>query len=268
MYLSRWGLTSSPFATGGTFFHESVTHEEALARLHFLVDQQRRIGLLLGESGTGKSLLLDVLARQLRADGALVLQANLVGIDVQELLWQLCSQGGVNPNVESTPFWLWRAVLDLLVENRYQRRSTVLLLDDAGEGSPEVLQLISKLVLSDTAPDSRLTIVLATQKRRIGELGRRLLELAELRIEIEAWDLAEVRAYLKSALAHHGCHTQIFIHEAITRLHQLSTGIPRRAKQLADLALVAAAAHDLDLIDAEIIDGVFQELGLVTTVPR
>lgn len=268
MYLSRWGLTSSPFGTSCSYFYESVTHEESLARLHFLVDQRRRVGLLLGDSGTGKSLLLNVLAGQLRAGGAQVLQANLLGIGPHELLWQLASQAGINPRVESSLFVLWRMVADLLVEDRYQQRSTVLLLDDAEEASPEVLQYVTKLVLADHSPDSRLTIVLTTQKRRIAELGRRLLELAELRIDVEPWDGFELRGYLKAALAKYGCRQPLFSDDAVNSLHRLSGGVPRRVKQLADLALVAAAGHELDRIDSEVISGVFQELGLVTALPR
>ena len=59
MYQSHWGLRESPFRDGPDpqSFYQSPTHEEALARLHFLVEQHRRLGLLLGPEGSGKSLL-------------------------------------------------------------------------------------------------------------------------------------------------------------------------------------------------------------------
>ena len=66
MYASHWGLRESPFRNclDPHCFYQSPTHEEALARLHFLVEQHRRLGLLLGPDGSGKSLLLEVFAAQ------------------------------------------------------------------------------------------------------------------------------------------------------------------------------------------------------------
>lgn len=43
MYQAHWGLRESPFRglLDPKFFYQSPTHEEALARLHFLVEQRR-----------------------------------------------------------------------------------------------------------------------------------------------------------------------------------------------------------------------------------
>jgi len=62
MYQTHWGLQESPFrgCLDPKSFYQSPTHEEALARLHFLVEHGRRLGLLTGPSGSGKSLLLEV----------------------------------------------------------------------------------------------------------------------------------------------------------------------------------------------------------------
>ena len=67
-----WGLRESPFreALDWRRFYSSPMHEEALARLEFLVADRRRLGLLLGAPGCGKSLVLEVFARRLRREGA------------------------------------------------------------------------------------------------------------------------------------------------------------------------------------------------------
>ena len=58
MYESHWGLSESPFASRPStkWFHESPVHDEALARLFYLIEQRRGFGLLSGSSGTGKTL--------------------------------------------------------------------------------------------------------------------------------------------------------------------------------------------------------------------
>ena len=57
MYQAYWGLVESPFRGGldPRFYHEGPTQEEAIARLHFLVDGGRPLGLLLGSTGCGKN---------------------------------------------------------------------------------------------------------------------------------------------------------------------------------------------------------------------
>ena len=98
MYQSHWGLRESPFheAVDPQVFYQSPTHEEALARLHFLVEQHRRLGLLLGPEGSGKSLLLEILAAELRRHGPVVARVNLTGISGDEMLWSLAAQFGRN----------------------------------------------------------------------------------------------------------------------------------------------------------------------------
>src|SRR5260370_40516061 len=99
-YRAHWGLTEAPFrgAFDARFFYESPTHEEALARLQFLVEERQRLGLLLGETGTGKSMLLEVFARNLRRNGSQVANISLAGADLREFLWLIAAELGLNPS--------------------------------------------------------------------------------------------------------------------------------------------------------------------------
>ena len=267
MYQAHWGLRESPFRGGldPRFFHVSPTHEEALARLHFLVEERRGLGLLLGQAGAGKSLGLEVFAEQLRQDGRQVAGLSLVGIDPRELLWQLACELGLNPCAGIQPPILWQAIADRVAENRMQRISTVLLLDDADEAGRDVLAQTARLVQCDLSAEATLTVVLSAQPDRLSRLGMRLLELAELRIDLEPWELADTIAFVQSALARCGSESNVFAADALSRLHLLGGGIPRRIKQLADLALLAGAGMQIDRIDADTIESVFQELGVVST---
>jgi general secretion pathway protein A len=269
MYLAYWGLGQSPFR--GTLdprsFHQGPPQEEALARLHFLVDQQRTLGLLLGESGSGKSLLLERFARELGVVNRQTAVVSLVGADRHEFLWLLAGKLGVELVSAAGEFALARAVEDHLVANRYQQLSTILLLDDADEARGDVLDEIARLAQLNQASDARLTIVLAARPREARRLGARLLELSELRVDLDGWDADETAAFVKSSLAAAGRSTPIFNETALARLHVLSEGLPRRIKQLADLALLAGAGANLAQIDAELVDAVCRELGVVVTTP-
>lgn len=265
MYQSHWGLDETPFHTqfDPRFFYHSPTHEEALARLHFLVEYRRRLGLVIGPQGSGKSLLLDVFAVELRREGLPVARVNLLGVDRIEMLWLLATELGVNPSNEALPPMLWRSVTDRITEHRYQRVETVLLFDEADRATEEVLSQVSRLAQFDSSPEARVTIVLAGCPERIPRLGTSLLERVELRIDVAPWEPTDTEGYVRASLERAGRKAPVFDLPAIERLHELAEGIPRRITQLADLALLAGAGRNLQQIDAETIESVYNELGVV-----
>jgi general secretion pathway protein A len=265
MYHSHWGLDETPFRTrlDPRFFHQSPTHEEALARLHFLIDYGRRLGLLIGPKGSGKSLLLEVFAGELRGRGLPVAKVNLLGIDHHEMMWLLACDLGLNPCGAPPSPSLWRLVTDRITEYRYQQLDTVILFDDANRATDETLTQVARLVQFDCSPEARLTVVLAGSPERIRRLGDPLLERAELRIDVDPWEPADTEDYVKASLARAGRQAPVFDLAAVQRLHQLGEGIPRRINQLADLALLAGAGQNLDQIDEATVESVYRELGVI-----
>jgi len=89
-----------------------------------------------------------------------------------------------------------------------------------------------------------------------------LSDLADLRIELTAWDVDETEGYLRTSLKQAGCGNEVFEPQAVARLQELSGGIPRRISQLADLALLAGAGQSLQQIDTEVVESVYRELGV------
>lgn len=265
MYLAYWGLGHSPFkgSLDPRTFHQGPAQEEALARLHFLVDQQRTLGLLSGASGSGKSLLLEVLVKELGVVGRQSALVNLLGIGRHELLGLVAGQLGIDMISPRDDFSLCRAIEDQLLANRYQQISTILLLDDADEAAPDALDEIARLAGLNQARDARLTMVVAARPESVGRLGTRLLELSELRVDLEGWDADDTAAFIKKSLAAAGRSTPIFTEAAVRRLHALAGGLPRPIKQLADLSLLAGAGANLTHVEPELVDSAFHELGVV-----
>jgi len=265
MYRSHWGLRDMPFngLVDPRFFFPSPTHEEALARLHFLVGNHRRLGLVIGAAGCGKSLVLEVFAGQLRRSGRAVAKLNLLGLDATEMLWQIAVDFGSNPPPSASPISLWRNLDDRLLEHHFRQLDTVILLDNAEQACRGALPHIARLAGNDSSSGTRLTVVLTVEKSSVGDLGNRLLEMADLRIDLEPWSQEDVEGFLTSSLARAGRKKKIFTEEAVAKLHDLSGGVARRVGQIADLALLAGAGAELTKIDAEMVHSVQQELGAV-----
>jgi general secretion pathway protein A len=249
-------------------FYQSPTHEEALARLHFLADEHRRLGLLMGPAGSGKSLVLQVFAAELcghhakRGRGSAVARLNLVGMEPAEVLTSLAVQLGSGLEGGESPAVAWRALEDRLATARYEELAVVVLLDDADQADRAVLPHLLRLAKSDESPESRLTLILAGRREGLGRLGAALLDLAELRIDIQPWAPGDTQNFLARSLTQAGRSGRVFQEPAVARLHELSHGIPRYVRQLADLALAAGAGQRLPEIDREVIDAVYQELSL------
>ncbi len=262
MYQSHWGLEQSPFRSclDPRFFYPSPTHDEALARLHFLVEQRHRLGLLLGPGGSGKSLLLEVFARQCAVGGCAVAKVNLLGVEPDELLAQLACQLNRDCSATQPIAALWRILTDRLAELRYEQRPAVLLFDDAECAHPTTSDMLVRIAQYDPSPDARLTLALATEQAHVRSLGHRLLDLAELRIDVEPWAQGDTGEFLTASLRKAGCQADVFNEPAVSRLHELAGGLPRRIARLADLALAAGAGAELQQIGADVIDSVHNEL--------
>jgi general secretion pathway protein A len=259
MYQAYWGLKESPFspAAGRDLVEHSPLHAEALARLAFLVENRSQLGLLVGPAGSGKSLVLSQFARHQRTAGAAVALASAAGVAPRELLFEVASQWGVNPPEAAETGRLWRLASDRLAELRLEQVPAVLILDDVDAAQADALALVQRLL---RIADVEITVIAAARELAASRLAAWLQDQAELRIELSLWNEDETRSYLKQTLARAGRQQPAFADRAVARLFQLSAGVPRRVNQLAQLALVAGAGHNLAQIDEQTVLAVHEEL--------
>ena len=149
---------------------------------------------------------------------------------------------------------LHRQLADRLHENSLQGRQTVVALDDLDQVGPDLLNLVQRLLRTDAAHAGWLTIIASANTSQLGRLGKGLLELADLRIDLEPWDELDTIGYLQLAQFEAGAERPLFDDQAMTELHRASGGVPRRVNRLAEFALLAGAEHSQEIIDAAAIE--------------
>lgn len=262
MGLEHWGLERTPFDAAGSIdqFYPSAGHEEALARLEYLVDARRRLGVLLGESGVGKSLTLRVAELRLVRKAAAVVSVDATGLTTREFLWQVAAGLGTAPAQEADVVRLWRLVADRVVENRLQQVATVLLVDAVGQAGPDVFTQLVRLARLDPSPAARWTMVLAAEPAQAARWSETIRELVDLRIDLRPWSEEDTIGYVQTALVDAGRLDPVFDDDALLTIHELTGGVPRRVARLAEFALLAGAATANERINAETVHAAYDEL--------
>ncbi|MCZ6619401.1 MAG: AAA family ATPase [Gammaproteobacteria bacterium] len=246
MYNEHFHFSREPFsiAPDPRFLYLSEVHSEALAHLMYGFANSGFV-LVTGEVGTGKTTLLRNLIRQTPPDldVAFILNPRLT---VKELLETICEELGINH--EPGSMQTVKQYIDLLnkhlLRSYSEGRSTVLIIDEAQNLAPAVLEQIRLLTNLETDERKLLRIILLGQP----ELGK-LLERQELRqlaqritarYHLESLGREDFFAYVAHRLTTAGGDPHIFDKGALRKLYRISRGIPRVINVLADRALLGA----------------------------
>ncbi len=268
-YLTYWRLSRSPFSLRHPTrdFFVSGAIADAIARVDFLVQHGRRLGLLFGPRGVGKSSFFNYLvercARFPKQFAGIVdfagTNPGLLAKRFRDVLrGEPTPESWSMPNRFAETSSLGRTIHEideLILANNTLGRQPILLLDNLDQADEDVFQTLSILL---KRPGIWSAIV-SVDESQLVEIPRKLLEECEVRVDLPAWDLGLTAEYLENALAKGGARDDVFTAQGITRLHELGDGVPKRMFQLADGALAIAAEKGVETVDADLIDQVCED---------
>lgn len=261
-YSGYWGMSASPFAQGASATTSPLL-DEALARLTFLADERRPLGILVGQAGTGKTTLLKLFGARLAKRGVFVHRDSLLGRQSYELLWEIGNRLGARPLPGEPLLAIWNALENRLTELALDEVRLTLLLDDVDGAMGDAVTQITRLFnLAERFP-RLLTLVLVSTPESLNRLGPRLLEQAHLRVDLGPWTLDESEEFLNRAFLQAGRSENPFEPPAIERLHYLANGMPGHIRRIADLALMVAANEKRQSVNETLIEVLFEEFGQV-----
>lgn len=271
MYEAHFGFSSRPFSATPCADHyfPAAVIEAARQSLERALRQATGLGLVVGASGVGKTMLASVLAEQL-GDAFAVVLLSCGRLGTRRALLQAILHGLGQPYRGMDEGELRLAMIDHLRDD--DQRGLALLVD---EGNSMPMRLLEEL---------RLITNLAVQGRplvRLVLLGSAALEerLATARMEsfnqrlvarcyLEPFNQTETGAYILARLSAAGSGDSlqsVITPEARKAVFEATDGIPRLVNQICDHALLWACCQGRPQVDGKIVKEAWADLQQLPT---
>ena len=264
MYTKFYNLKEKPFnlTPDPRFLYLGEIHREALAHLVYAVRERKGFMVMTGEVGTGKTTLIHALLRGLDANTKTVFIFNPM-LEAKDFFKFICFDLGIQSKDQTKGDCLLE-IYQFLVEAYRNKRPVVLIIDEAHNLNPSLLEEIRLLSNFETAKDKLIQIILVGQPELNVTLN--LPECRQLKQRISLWfyinplNQKETDAYIRSRLRKAGLETPCFKQKAIDKIVKYSKGIPRLINILCDNSLTIGYATDKKKIDEKIVEEAIDDL--------
>lgn len=265
MYTEYYGLTERPFALlpDPRFLYLSGSHREALAHLLYGIESGEGFIEVVGQVGTGKTTLCRTLLGRIAAEAEIAYIFN-PSSDATALLAAIAHEFGLDETPRDRGKQI-QILNEFLLEQRSRDRHVLLVIDEAQNLSPDVLEQVRLLSNLETERAKLLQIVLIGQPELEENLSRGDLRQLRQRITVR-WDLRplnrrEVAEYVNHRLRVAGLsRPDLFTPAALRMLYRASGGIPRMINAIADRALLAGFSAGRRSVNVRIVRKAAREL--------
>ncbi len=264
MYKKFFGFSEKPFNTtpNPKFFFPSNKHTEALNNLIYAINERKGFVVITGEIGAGKTTVTRTLLSQLDMNTKTALITN-THLNPKELITQILEEFDLTPKPGGKQKLLSQ-LNDFLIQQLAANVNVVLIIDEAQNLTPTVLEEVRMLSNLETETDKLIQIILLGQPQLRKKLEHPSLEQFKQRIAIyyhlDALDKDETKNYIEyrlGAVTTNGI--DIFSEDAMDILYTHSRGIPRIINLVCDSALLSGYIYETKQITGKIIEEVIKE---------
>jgi type II secretory pathway predicted ATPase ExeA len=274
MYLEHFGLQDQPFrlTPDSRFLYLSEAHAQAKAYMEYTIWNRDSFVIITGEIGSGKTTLIQKVLEELDQD-VVVAKIHQTQLAEVQFLQALLAEFGVEA-YNARKVQLLKMLNRYLEEQNRGGRRVVLVVDEAQNLSPRVLEEIRLLSGLETDREASLNVILCGQpelaKTLDGEGMEQLAQRVRLRFHLEALAESEMQDYIDHRLHMAGLalDRKIFPPELMAKIYEYTNGIPRLVNTLCDTALTCAFVEELDDVTGEALDAAIKELRWETFAKR
>lgn len=274
MYKDYFGLRELPFsiAPDPRYLYMSGQHRDALAHLLYGINNDGAFILLTGEVGTGKTTVCRCLLEQMPPDCDIAFILN-PKMTTAELLATVCDEFRIACPPGNTSIKVFvDAINAFLLDAHARGRRAVLIIEEAQNLSPDLLEQIRLLTNLETNQRKLLQIIMLGQPELREMLAREDLRQLSQRItaryHLGPLSLQEVPAYIAHRLAVAGVRGRLFPEALIRKIFGLSSGIPRLINLICDRALLGTYAQGKEEVDLPTLVKASQEVFGSDASPR
>lgn len=264
MYRKHFGLTRHPFSKNiePDDLFPSAALRELEARLGHLLEM-RGIGVVTGESGSGKTTACRKIVAGLHTGLHRVLYVSLTTGNVMDLYKTVAWEIGLpTERNRAALFRQIRAEVTRLCGEA--RQKPILIVDEAHHLRSDVLEDLRLLTNYAMDSDNRLCLVLVGHpelRRRLGmAVHEALAQRVVVRAHVSGLTREELGPYLRHLLRLAGTELELFEPAAQEAIFQAASGLPRKVNLLAHHALMAAALARAKTVAPEHIQSAMAEI--------
>jgi general secretion pathway protein A len=266
MYKEFYGFTTYPFSItpDPQFLYLSENYESCLRYLLYSLSRGHELIVLTGETGTGKTLLLEQLIKSLEEEIHVAFLVNST-LDYNGMLSYISYELNLDIAGKSE-FEMLSSLKNFLLALGIVNEKLLIIIDEAQCLSSATLENLRQLTNFEDSGKKVLQIILAGQTHLEGIL--RLPELTQLNQRVGfhcclmPMDYYETQGYIEKRLAVSGAADPVFTSRAIKSIFVCSKGVPRVINSICDNALIFGFIHRKRKIGSAIIQQVAQELHL------
>ena len=256
LYLEHFGLREPPFRiTPHTdFFFEGADRGATLEALLYAIQHEEGIVKVVGEVGSGKTLLCRVLIERLPQHVETIYLAN-PSFSRDEILYAVAEELKIEFSRERATIAL-RALQDRLIASYAEGRRTVILIDEAHAMPEETLEQVRLLSNLETSRHKLLQIVLFGQPELEEVLGlpslRQLKDRITHSFRMRPLSQSEAANYITFRMRAAGYRgPDVFAPEAVAMIARAASGLSRRINILADKSLLSAFSQGAHAVAAK-----------------
>ncbi|MBI3581936.1 MAG: AAA family ATPase [Nitrospinae bacterium] len=247
MYSKFFGFDAKPFnlTPDPKFLYLGKAHKESYAQLFYSLNENAGFVVLIGEVGTGKTTICRSFLKQLPQDCNLAYIFNPAQDEI-ELLKSLNKELGIEYEF-GTKKELQDVLYNYLLEQEKAGKKVLVLIDEAQNLSPVVLEQIRLLSNLETETKKLIQIILVGQPELDDMLNGR--SLRQLRQRVSVWcrlaplNYDEMVEYINHRIRMAGgASADIFGERVLREIFRFSHGTPRLINLVCDRALLAGYA--------------------------
>ncbi len=266
MYNRYFGFRQRPFrlVPDPDFLFLSRSHEEALAQMKYAAMHGDGFAVIVGEVGTGKTMLCRAFLESLdqEIESAYIFNPK---VDAAGLLASICAEFGIKDTGGKSVKELIDLLNKFLISIRASGKKAVLVIDEAQNLTPDVLEQIRLLSNLETTREKLIQIILAGQPELEEMLDsydlRQLAQRISLFCHICPFNFHETKNYIEHRI-HRASDTpyRIFSRGAVKKIYRYSGGIPRLINIACDRSLIAAYGYGKKKVNSRIAGTAISEL--------